>query len=824
MDHVQRILKYFSIPGGWADEESRRKAEVLHITHLFIFFGGFLYLFVPSWLLNGEPIYVLVTISISVIGSFLLRMGKLKASGIWTIGALWLLFTTGSSTEGGVTSGSFAGTLAFVMFAGLTYGIGASIIISVLSIGAGGVLIYLKQHGMLPVQLLEYSELNILSDFAVYISLTCLFTGVALRRISLSTKRFEAELAERLKTEQELLRHEVLYQSITHSSMDGFWILDGNGRVQDVNDAYCRMSGYSRDELMAMSVADVSALEDQHQFNKHIREIKAEGAQRFETRHRRKDGSIIDVEVNTVYTSDAGVVVAYLRDVTARNRADKANRIYAHTLESISEIATITDLDDHLTFVNDAFVNIYGYSREEIIGRHIGILWSPNNSKGLLEDILSHKKVGRWQGTILNITKDGREFPISLTTSEVRDETGTIIGLVGISEDISERQKLQQQLLQSQKLESLGTLTGGIAHDFNNLLAMILGSAELLQLQIAAQPQLKKHVDRIVEASERGRSISRQLLIFSRPDEAELKPISLSTIIAGLKDMLQHFLPKTITIKADIEVEQGIVMGDAGQIHQALLNLALNAGDAMTNSGMLTIREYSPSPEYMMKRFGEAATGAYIGIVVSDTGTGMDESLIAKIFDPFFSTKERGKGTGLGLAIVHGIVKNHRGFIDVDSVPGEGTSISLFFPAVVHEVIHQHAADVHAGEDRTGTVLLVDDEKLLREMLADYLAGAGYEVHTSTNGAEGLALYIEHHDAIDVVITDLGMPEMGGEELYKELRKINPGVKVIVSSGYLDGTTKNDLLAMGIEDVLTKPFKIQDINAAVNAAMSSRRA
>jgi PAS domain S-box-containing protein len=821
MDLPQRLLSFLTVPGEWADEESRRKAEVLHIAQLFIFIGGFFYLFVPAWILNGQPVYVLATIFISTVGHLLLRMGKLKASSIWTIGTLWILFTAGSSTEGGVTSGSFAGTLAFVMIAGLTHGIGASIAVSILSITAGGVLVYLKQHGMLPAQSLEYSELNILSDFAVYISLTCLFTGVALRRISLSTKRFERELAERLKTEEHLLRHEVLYQSITHSSMDGFWILGEDGRVQDVNDAYCRISGYTRDELLSTGVADISVMEDQQDVQRRIHMVKKEGAKRFETRHPRKDGRIIDVEVNTLYAHSAGVFIAFLRDVTERNRAEKASRIFAHTLESISEIATITDLEDRVTFVNDAFVNIYGYSREEMIGKHIGILWSPNNADGLLQEILSHKRMGRWHGTILNLTKDGREFPISLTTSEVRDETGAILGLVGISEDISERQKLQQQLLQSQKLESLGTLTGGIAHDFNNLLAMILGSAELLQLQIATQPQLKKHVDRIVEASERGRSISRQLLIFSRPDEAELKSISLSTIILGLRDMLQHFLPKTIAVKAELDVEHGIILGDAGQIHQALLNLALNAGDAMTNIGTLTIREFSVSPEFMKKRFGEASGLAYIGVCIADTGTGMDEALIAKIFDPFFSTKERGKGTGLGLAIVHGIVKNHNGYIDVDSTVGKGTAISLFFPAVAHQPITQHQAILHDGETRSGTVLLVDDEKLLREMLSDYLIALGYDVRTATNGAEALALYRMYTDTIDVVITDLGMPEMGGEELYRELWKIDPYVKVIVSSGYLDGTTKNELLAMGIKDVLTKPFKIQDINNAIRTALAA---
>jgi len=254
--------------------------------------------------------------------------------------------------------------------------------------------------------------------------------------------------------------------------------------------------------------------------------------------------------------------------------------------------------------------------------------------------------------------------------------------LFGIVQDITKRKLLEAQLTQAQKLESLGTLAGGIAHDFNNLLAVILGSAELMEQQTADQPALKKQVDRIIEASERGRSISRQLLIFSRPGQAELQPISLTHTINELNDLLCHFFPKSIKIAISIDVDNGMIMGDAGQIHQALLNLAINAGDAMMNDGTLTIREFSVAPEVVAERFGTGAAEQYVAVSVTDTGTGMDEATRAKIFDPFFTTKEKSKGTGLGLAIVQTIVNNHRGFIDVESMPGKGTTFTLMFPTV----------------------------------------------------------------------------------------------------------------------------------------------
>jgi signal transduction histidine kinase/CheY-like chemotaxis protein len=416
--------------------------------------------------------------------------------------------------------------------------------------------------------------------------------------------------------------------------------------------------------------------------------------------------------------------------------------------------------------------------------------------------------------------KDGSEIWVEDHASIHTDDAGVVLYHEGIMRDITERVHSERQLLQAQKLDGIGTLAGGIAHDFNNLLAMILGSAELLKGNVADQPKLEKYVDRIIEASERGTSISRQLLIFSRPDQAELKPISLSHIIIGLKEMLQHFLPKSIAIETMMDVDQGIIMGDAGQIHQALLNLAINAGDAMTNHGTLTIREYTASPEIIKKRFKCDASVPFAAVSVADTGIGMDAATVEKIFEPFFSTKEQGKGTGLGLSIVHGIVKNHQGFIDVESVPGKGTKFTIYIPSIPHEDANISAKAARSLRQYTETILLVDDEEILRETLAEYLTDAGYRIYTAANGADALTVYMAHRGSIDAVVTDLGMPGMGGEELFRQLKKIDPMVPVIVSSGYLDGTTKESLLQMGIRAVLTKPFRIREIPAVIHSVLT----
>lgn len=417
---------------------------------------------------------------------------------------------------------------------------------------------------------------------------------------------------------------------------------------------------------------------------------------------------------------------------------------------------------------------------------------------------------------------DGEPRWVSAVGELEYDNLGEPIRMIGTIQDITDRKRLEQQLLHSQKLDGVGTLAGGIAHDFNNLLAMVLGSAELLQQKLSEGSDLKKYVDRIIEASERGTSISRQLLIFSRPDQAELKPISLSRTIIELRDMLTHFLPKSISVKTEINVDHGIIMGDAGQIHQALLNLALNAGDAMTNNGVLTISEYSADSEFMRRRFSMDTVVPYVVVSVADTGTGMEEAMLTKIFDPFYSTKEKGKGTGLGLAMVHSIVKTHQGFIDVCSKVGQGTTFSLYFPSVVElprEAVEPRIAMEHQFDE---TILLVDDEEHLREMLTEYLESWGYDVVATSNGAEALALFQTHHRSFDLVITDLGMPIMGGEDLFRKMKKIEPAVKVMVTSGYLDGTTKEHLLDMGIMAVLTKPSKLHEIQNAIRTALGDK--
>ena len=390
------------------------------------------------------------------------------------------------------------------------------------------------------------------------------------------------------------------------------------------------------------------------------------------------------------------------------------------------------------------------------------------------------------------------------------DKNGKPVKKFGTIQDITDRKKLEMQLVQAQKLEGLGTLAGGIAHDFNNLMAILLGNAELLRTHIRENSKQLQYVDQIIDVADRGASISKQLLLFSRQSDLNMKPISLSGLINELKTMLGHFIPKKITIKTSIEVENGLINGDAGHIHQVLLNLCLNARDAMGESGTLTITEKSADAAVIREKFSKDATGKFVVVSISDTGSGIDDSILSKIFDPFFTTKEKGKGSGLGLSIVDGLVKSHNGFIEVKSKKGEGTTFNLYFPAINNVDSSKEKAEKQtsmAGK----VILVVDDEKDIRELFREYLEMIGASVILASDGIEALSIYKKMGPGIDVIISDLGMPNMSGEELFLNLKKLNPGVKVIISSGYLDRLTRDSILQLGVREVIAKPYKFVEI-------------
>jgi PAS domain S-box-containing protein len=461
-----------------------------------------------------------------------------------------------------------------------------------------------------------------------------------------------------------------------------------------------------------------------------------------------------------------------------------------------------------ITSLNPAFETITGWKCEEWIGKSFTSIVHPDDHPIALQNF---KRM--MQGEVVPVhelrIKTKRDTHVSgeftITPQRLRDR---VVGLIGIARDITERKKLEENLRQAQKMESLGTLAGGIAHDFNNILAIILGHASLHKKHESTPEKFSQSIEAIISATNRGAGLVRQLLTFARKADTLVEPIELNETIQDLLKLLHETFPKTVLIETEMAPDLPPINGDSTQINQVLINLCVNARDAMPAGGRLTIATRLVSRSTVRQRFPDAAAHNYEQIDVTDTGFGMDEATRTRIFEPFFTTKERGKGVGLGLAVVFGIISSHNGFIYVDSARGKGTAFHILFPipdrAVGEsQVLGGSTPEVQGGDE---TILLVEDEELLRDAAKEILSTSGYTVLTAGDGEEATQIYSQHKKDIALVVSDYGLPKIQGDELFKNVKDMNPKVKAIFASGYLEPHLKSRLLNAGVKDFIQKPY------------------
>ncbi len=392
-----------------------------------------------------------------------------------------------------------------------------------------------------------------------------------------------------------------------------------------------------------------------------------------------------------------------------------------------------------------------------------------------------------------------------------------------LSSEKSERQ-LEEQLFQSQRLETLGTLVGGIAHDFNNILNVITGHVSLMERWRTDPERFRRSYEAVKKATERGGSIARQLLTFARKVDVTAGPVMVGDVVKEIVTLLKVAFPEKISFNVEIEESIPAITADSNQIHQALVNLCMNARDAMAEGGTISIIARSAAHGHVSRHFLEAKADRYIQLTVSDTGSGMDDKTLHHIFEPFFTTKPEGRGTGLGLSVVYGIIKAHNGFIDVESKVGKGTKFSLYFPvlafpakSLAKEVT---VMDSPAGKDEV--LLVIEDEESLRDFLKMILEESGYRVLAAPDGIRGLQTYRDHMEEIDLVLLDMGLPEMGGGEVLKELVKLNSKVKVIAASGYIEPEVKIDAYEIGASEFLSKPYQTNELLGKVRSVLEGK--
>lgn len=486
-----------------------------------------------------------------------------------------------------------------------------------------------------------------------------------------------------------------------------------------------------------------------------------------------------------------------------------------------SAIVAFTDRQGRITYVNDRFCEISKYSREELIGRDHRIINSKYHPKDFFKNLWGTISKGRvWRGEIKNRAKDGSFYWVDTTIVPFLDDDGKPYQFVAIRYDITEKKVTEQQLLRAQRMESIGTLAGGIAHDLNNILSPILMSVDMLMLG-DIDPETRRWLEVIRENAERGASLVRQVLTFARGMEGERIPVQVRHIVKDLVKVLQETLPKSISLRSEIAPDLKMINADPTQVHQVLMNLCINARDAMPAGGslVLTARNITLDENYARIHL-DASAGNYVLLSVSDSGHGMTEEVMKRIFDPFFTTKPIGKGTGLGLATSQSIVKSLDGFINVYSEIGNGTQFTLYIPALETERSESELPFAqHLPRGKGQTVLVIDDEDNIREITRTTLQRFGYGVLAAGDGAEALAVYAQNSDSVALVLTDMTMPVIDGISLITTLRKMSPKQPIVAMSGLMNADQIAELKRLGVNHFLTKPFSAESLLNAVKESL-----
>ncbi|MCL5034996.1 MAG: PAS domain S-box protein [Bacteroidetes bacterium] len=554
--------------------------------------------------------------------------------------------------------------------------------------------------------------------------------------------------------------------------------------------------------------------------NEAIPTATREGIWRGETAILSGDGREIPVLQVIIAHKDQNGEVQFLstiaRDISELKRREEKIREQAALLDKTQDAIMVRDLEDRILFWSKGAEKMYGWSAKEAIGRKVTEILFKDIPPEFEEGKKKVTEEGEWVGELKQTTRTGNEIIVDARLTLVRDEKGCPQSILAIKTDITEKKSIENQLLRSQRLESIGTLASGIAHDFNNVLGIILGYADSLDVGNPDPARLSTSVYSINKAVQRGAALVGQILTFARKTDVVPEPVNVALVVKELLRMLEETFPKTVTISAQTRDDLPIIRMDSGQLHQALLNLCLNARDAVLDrnrdtgtSGSVLIKTDVVTPEQLSGMFDSIHSAKrYCCISVSDTGIGMDEATKARIFEPFFTTKGPGRGTGLGLAVVYGIVQGHGGFVDVDSKVGEGTTFRLYFPIVDFAENEESDRDAARIEGLQGheTILIVDDEELILNMLQMFLKDMGYNIFSAADGQNALDTYIGHQRDIALVVTDMGLPLFDGVTLFSKLKAINPGVKVVIASGYVDTSFRSQLINSGIIDVIQKPY------------------
>ena len=637
------------------------------------------------------------------------------------------------------------------------------------------------------------------------------------------------DITDRKLAEEALKENEERFEALANASFEGIVFTDG-GVVIDANSQLAQMLRYDLSEIIGKPVADIIAPEDRESVRQNM-EAGFEGL--YESRLLRKDSSAIVVETQAKHFAYRGRVVRVtaVRDITEKKQAEDALRESEERFSRFfraSPVGTsITRLSDgQFADVNDAFLGLFGFTREEVIGQNPleREMWASPEDRTKMVEILQEQ--GGIQDFETRFRRKSGEIMDVLVSAEVIELAGQQY-ILGLTHDITERKqgererkKLEEQLFQAQKMESVGRLAGGVAHDFNNMLGVIIGRAEMALEQDVSTDKFQHNLKEILKAALRSADLTRQLLAFARKQTAIPKILDLNDTISGMLKMLRRLIGEDIDLFWIPELDLWNVKIDPSQVDQILANLVVNARDAISGVGAITIRTENFVIDDSYGADSDFIPGEYILLTMSDTGAGMSKEVCENIFEPFFTTKELGKGTGLGLSTVYGIVKQNDGFIYVASEPGKGTTFKIYLPRFEAETAQDPPEKV-AGKPPTGTetILVVEDDEAILKLSKMILEELGYTVLAAHTPVEAIRLVEEHPGNLHLLISDVVMPEMNGRELAEQLGAIRPNLKCLYMSGYTaDVIAHRGILDEGL-NFIQKPFRSDDLAARVRQVL-----
>jgi PAS domain S-box-containing protein len=631
------------------------------------------------------------------------------------------------------------------------------------------------------------------------------------------------DITERKRAEEALwLAHERLRQFVD-SNIIGIVIANVPGDIVEANDYYLRLIGYTREELEQGKIdwRAVTPPEWLPADEQAIRELRERGTcTPYEKEYVRRDGTRISVfQTDAMLRGPGEQIVAFFLDITERKRAEKKVREQAALLDNANEAIYTTALDSTILYWNRGAERTYGWTSAEAVNRKATELIASDSAapEALAAVLLKQES---WSGERSQMTKNGQKVEVFSRMMLVRNEQGQPQAFFAINTDVTEKKQLEAQFFRAQRMESIGALASGIAHDLNNVLTPIIMGAPLLQNMVKDETA-HRLLKTMVSSAQRGAAIVRQVLTFARGVEGERVLLQPRHLLREMERLAAETFPKGIRVKADAAADLWPILGDATQLHQALMNLCINARDAMPGGGVLTLGAANIvlSKETAEKIPG-AQPGAYACLRVTDTGTGIPPEIEAKIFEPFFTTKGVGKGTGLGLSTVLGIVRSHGGFVRVASKMGQGSTFELYLPATTTEQVAAKSESATPWPRARGEgILVVDDEAAVREVARQALMEFGYQVITTGSGAEALRIFQERRREIRLVLTDMMMPEMDGPTLVAALRALDPKVKIVGITGMSDMAGMNGMKMLALSAMLAKPFTVEKLLAAIREAL-----